>query len=473
LLWLFDTLPIALAILLGAMGSRERKLSEIQHQYTYAAHRYQSRMQRFKDESERWELEKQEWHSVANQREAELKQVQEDLNEAESDFQRTERVISRGKRQWEATFDAVHDLLLVTDDQDRVVRCNLASTQALQTDFSGIIGKQLVELFYGDEAPGEQFPAQGAELTFPKLSGWHEVTSHPLEIEPGQPGTIFVIRNISERVQSAMDLQRQKQYFETLVKNLPVAIVTLRMDNTIVDCNPAFESLFGYKLDDIQGEALDPLISLPEDIEATRGFSNAVIQGETVHSVTQRKRQDGSAVDVEMFGIPVILWGKQIGVLGLYHDLSELVTEAVEEEPKVKESKSENITSIEGIGPVYAGKLGEAGVHTTGDLLQAATSRKGRSDLAEQTGISANLILAWTNRADLMRVPGVGEEFSDLLEAAGVDTVKELRRRNPENLFTALHEVNEEKNLVRRTPSQAEVNAWVEAAKALDPILTY
>ncbi|MCK4975724.1 MAG: DUF4332 domain-containing protein, partial [Anaerolineales bacterium] len=83
------------------------------------------------------------------------------------------------------------------------------------------------------------------------------------------------------------------------------------------------------------------------------------------------------------------------------------------------------------------------------------------------------LILKWVNRADLMRVPGVGEEYSDLLEAAGVDTIKELRNRNPEHLYQALLEVNEQKSLVRRAPHQSEVEAWVQAAEDIDPLLTY
>ena len=131
------------------------------------------------------------------------------------------------------------------------------------------------------------------------------------------------------------------------------------------------------------------------------------------------------------------------------------------------------IEAIEGIGPTYAAKLGEAGIRTTEGLLKAGASRKGRLELAEKTGIPDSKILEWVNRADLMRVKGVGEEYSDLLEAAGVDTVKELRNRNAENLFNAMLKVNEEKKLVRRPPSQKEVTGWVEAAKALEPVVTH
>jgi hypothetical protein len=105
--------------------------------------------------------------------------------------------------------------------------------------------------------------------------------------------------------------------------------------------------------------------------------------------------------------------------------------------------------------------------------LQAGADRKGRQTLVDTTGISRGLILKWVNRADLMRVPGVGEEYSDLLEAAGVDTVKELRVRVPENLHRTMTEVNADKRLVRRLPHLSEVQAWVQAAKELEPLITY
>jgi len=132
-----------------------------------------------------------------------------------------------------------------------------------------------------------------------------------------------------------------------------------------------------------------------------------------------------------------------------------------------------NIAKIEGIGSVYAAKLSEHGIKTTEVLLKVAASRKGRQDLAKKTGISALLILEWVNRADLMRVKGVGEEYSDLLEAAGVDTVKELAHRRPENLYKALLETNAKKRLVRRDPSLSEVQSWVSQAKALPPAITH
>ena len=131
------------------------------------------------------------------------------------------------------------------------------------------------------------------------------------------------------------------------------------------------------------------------------------------------------------------------------------------------------IDTIEGIGPVYKAKLKELGIETVANLLELGASRKGREELAANSAISEALVLKWVNMADLMRISGVGEEYSELLEAAGVDTVKELRNRNPENLLKAMLEANQQHAMVRRTPHLSEVESWVAQAKLLDPVITY
>ena len=128
---------------------------------------------------------------------------------------------------------------------------------------------------------------------------------------------------------------------------------------------------------------------------------------------------------------------------------------------------------IEGIGSSYAKKLRAVGVRSTGELLKSGAAKKGRADLADKTGISETLILEWVNLADLMRIKGIGEEYSDLLEEAGVDTVKELRNRRADNLHAAIVEVNAKKNLVRRPPALKSVENWIKQAKELPPIVKY
>jgi len=131
------------------------------------------------------------------------------------------------------------------------------------------------------------------------------------------------------------------------------------------------------------------------------------------------------------------------------------------------------IIDIEGIGEVYGKKLVDAGINTVDALLEKCAKPAGRKALAEETRISPKLILTWTNHADLMRINGVGPQFSELLEAAGVDTVKEFRHRVPANLQPKLEEINNEKNLVNRVPSLKEVENMIQQAKELPPVMEY
>ena len=132
-----------------------------------------------------------------------------------------------------------------------------------------------------------------------------------------------------------------------------------------------------------------------------------------------------------------------------------------------------NVKEIEGIGAVYGEKLEKLGVRTEAQLLEHGASRSGRAKLAEEAGISETLVLKWVNRADLARIKGIGSEYADLLEAAGVDTVPELAQRNAENLAAKLEEINREKSLVRRVPTAGEVEKWVDEAKTLDRVIIH
>lgn len=131
------------------------------------------------------------------------------------------------------------------------------------------------------------------------------------------------------------------------------------------------------------------------------------------------------------------------------------------------------IENVEGIGPAMREKLAKAGITRTNHLLDKCANAKGRKETAATTGLDEKQLLKWTNMADLMRVKGVGEEYSELLEAAGVDTVKELRTRVAGNLTTKMAEVNAAKKLVRRVPTLKEVERWVEHAKTLDALVSH
>ncbi len=131
------------------------------------------------------------------------------------------------------------------------------------------------------------------------------------------------------------------------------------------------------------------------------------------------------------------------------------------------------IEQIEGIGPVFALKLTEAGVNTTSSLLESCGSPKDRQALSSRTGISAEQLLKWANHADLMRISGIGRQFAELLEASGVDTVMELKHRVPENLAARMAEINARKRLCRVSPGAATVSKWIAQAARLEAAIRY
>ena len=131
------------------------------------------------------------------------------------------------------------------------------------------------------------------------------------------------------------------------------------------------------------------------------------------------------------------------------------------------------VIQIEGVGAAYAEKLIAAGIRTTDALLEAGATPKGRKSLEEKTGIRHDLILEWVNHVDLWRIKGIAEEYSDLLEEAGVDTVPELAQRNAQNLYARLVAINQDKQLVRRLPTQNQVANWIDQAKRLPRVVAY
>lgn len=132
-----------------------------------------------------------------------------------------------------------------------------------------------------------------------------------------------------------------------------------------------------------------------------------------------------------------------------------------------------SLVKIEGIGEVNAGKLAKVGIKTTQALLEAGATRKGRDQLAKDSKISVKRILTFVNKADLFRVSGIGEEYSDLLEVAGVDTVPELAQRKAANLQEAIKKANDKRNLVRRVPGEKMVEGWIKQAKKLKRVVKY
>jgi predicted flap endonuclease-1-like 5' DNA nuclease len=151
--------------------------------------------------------------------------------------------------------------------------------------------------------------------------------------------------------------------------------------------------------------------------------------------------------------------------------VEEVVEEASEGEPAVQPVKG--LAYIEGVGTAYSQKLQEIGITNVAELLDKGSTVQGRKQIADFTGISDKLVLRWVNMADLYRIKGIGQEYAELLEAAGVDTVPELAMRNPSNLLEKMVAANDQKKMVRRLPTLAQVEGWVEQAKSLPRVVTY
>ncbi len=185
------------------------------------------------------------------------------------------------------------------------------------------------------------------------------------------------------------------------------------------------------------------------------------------------QRQLASSAGISVPYLSQLEAGKRSGTAKVLNSIAAALRLSVDEIIYEKETTMTKLVDIEGIGEVYAGKMKTAGVASIEALLKKGASPKGRKELAEKSGISEAKILEWVNHADLFRVKGVGSEYSDLLEAAGVDTVPELAQRKAENLFQKMTEVNQAKKLVRRLPVLSQVTDWIEQAKHLPRIIQY
>jgi len=275
---------------------------------------------------ERLEQHLRELKRNLEQRTAELYAINERAQKEILERHQAEAIIVRAKREWEATFDAISDPIILTDTQGKILRCNRSATACLQRTYNDIIGHSLDEFF-----PAVLETIQGRDrentqpISMPSQYGWFEITSHIFQLEDNSPALIFTFRDIGQRRLAEAEVQRQKQYFEGIFQNSPVAIVTLALDGSVVACNPAFERLFGYSQAEVLGGRLDEFIT-PENLQYTaQEFNRRVQRGELYHSVSRRITKTGQWIDVEIFGVPVIVNGQTLGFLALYHDITELV----------------------------------------------------------------------------------------------------------------------------------------------------
>ena len=231
--------------------------------------------------------------------------------------------IEQGKKEWEAIFDSFSDLIFVTDMNGLILRCNHVVIDRLNSTFFKIIGKPISEILTPDNPTGLDGYRDGTK-GFQWLGRVYAVSTLPIEMKGAEPLILFTLRDITRQEEIEVELIREKQFFEALIKNNPAAIVVLDNDEKITSCNPAFEDLFGYSETEVLLVKIDTLVATPETMAQAQEYTQQALTG-IVRAIGRRRRKDGSIVDVQILGVPIIVNDKKIGALAIYHDISELV----------------------------------------------------------------------------------------------------------------------------------------------------
>jgi len=316
LLWIIDTVPLFLGLTFGFNGAREERLIRLNAQL----------------------------EQTIAERTSELVRTNEDLQREVEERRQTEMLISHAKKEWETTFDAVADPIILTDDKNLIVRCNKALTRQLGMAYQEILGQPLTRLLFGCSESEAGWNRQSGEMTFPCLVGYYDVSVYPVEMEGMAARRLYILHDLTARKRAEAEVLRQKQFFEALVLNSPAAIIVLNNNEKIQSCNPAFEQLYGYTSQEVVGRDIDALVATPDTLEEATAFTRQAMIS-SVHGIYKRRRKDGSPVDVEIFGVPVIVEGERVGALGIYHDISDLVR-ARREAEEASRAKSEFLANM-------------------------------------------------------------------------------------------------------------------------------
>ncbi|MHB0988619.1 MAG: response regulator [Bellilinea sp.] len=259
---------------------------------------------------------------------------------------RAEAKITRAKREWEATFDAISDLIILVDASGKIIRCNQATIQKLETTYQEILGRAIEEVFPGVVEPiQKRVINQNQVIPMPSQFGWFEVSGFHFPLASEQQGTIYIFHDINQRKRDEAEIQRQKQYFEAIFQNSPVAIVTLDLSGGIVTCNPAFERLFGYSPVEAAGRKLDNLITPPEFQDNTQEYTRRIRRRNVQYQIGQRVTRMGETIEVEIYNVPVVVNNEQLGTLVLFHNITELV-QARRKAEEADLAKSEYLANI-------------------------------------------------------------------------------------------------------------------------------
>jgi two-component system, sensor histidine kinase and response regulator len=281
-----------------------------------------------------------------SEREKALNEENRSLQQENTERNRLEKILERGKREWEAIFDAVQDAILVADNQGTIIRCNQHAIHWLGTSFDQLISSSIqnIQLSNSGSASQKLIDIHGETFISEKM-GWFDVTRYPMYLEEDLEGTIFIVRDITERKRAEAIIHEQKQYLEALINNSPVAIVTVDLNQAILSSNPAFESMFGYTHGEVVGRNLDQFLTDDKVHSEALSFTEKVLKGDAVKGIIQRRRKDGTTADVEISGVPLMVEGNMAGALLLYHDITELM-EARRAAEQADRAKSEFLANM-------------------------------------------------------------------------------------------------------------------------------
>jgi len=381
-----------------------------------------------------------------------LKKREKELIDENAEHDSLEKILERGKREWEAIFDSVQDAILVADGNGKIIRCNRSATRWLNKSFDELVNTPIAKALVSDlgsyplkpRRAGSQEPHTG-EFFIMRRDRWFDISRYPIDLDEGQQsGTVFIVRDISERKRSEAIIHQQKLYLEALIENSPVAIATLDFNQNILSTNPAFEAMFGYRPDEIIGQNCQQLLSGKKATPDDGIESKKVLSGEKVKSITQLQRKDGKMVDVEILGVPMIIDGEIEGTLWLYHDITELI-EARRQAEQADRAKSEFLanmsheirTPLNGIVGMIDLTLGTKLTDEQYDLIRGARDSSEAllsiiNDVLDFSKIEAGLFRL--DPAEFYLLPvveGVAQSFSSRAESKGVDLVSYVEPRIP------------------------------------------
>ncbi len=277
-----------------------------------------------------------------------------------TDRKQAEAEVEQSEILFRALFDRSPDAVVLIDPHDPnvswpIIDCNAAACLMNGYSREELVGHSIdiLNVTSGTQAERIAYLEQLRDAGNLKLETHHRRKSgivFPVDVSTSLIGVgareliIGIDRDVTQRQQITAELAREKQYFESLVRNSPVAIVVLNNDENIVSSNPAFEQLYGFGNDEILGLSLDSLIT-DESTRAEAARYTQDVMNKTVHAIGKRQRKDGSSVDVEIFGVPIIIDGKKTGAFAMYHDISEIVR-ARQEAEEASRTKSEFLANM-------------------------------------------------------------------------------------------------------------------------------